>query len=172
MPYTLTRPAFTKFTLARTTESPKTKNTTRKLRRKHLNSQASESLKTLLIEVTKPIFARRRSFIKTKTRKFTIMSLFAVAGLIANQEPEACAAERRATELPKRRVFGPRQRSTSRLPRACERVDFPLCVQPRSHMLNCLTLTCSKLRKVAPSGLQTFAPSTFNILGLQNRCNF
>ena len=32
------------------------------------------------------------------------MSLFAVAGLIANQEPEACAAERRATELPKRRV--------------------------------------------------------------------
>ena len=84
MPYTLTCPAFTKFTLARTTESPKTKNTTRKLRRKHLSSQASESLKTLLIEVTKPIFARRRSFIKTKTHKLTIMSLFAVAGLIAH----------------------------------------------------------------------------------------
>ena len=84
MPYTLTCPAFTKFTLARTTESPKTKNTTRKLRRKHLSSQASESLKTLLIEVTKPIFARRRSFINTKTHKLTIMSLFAVAGLIAH----------------------------------------------------------------------------------------
>ena len=84
MPYTLTRPAFTKFALARTTESPKTKNTTRKLRRKHLNSQASKSLKTLLIEVTTPIIARRRSFIKTETHKLAIMSLSAVAELIAH----------------------------------------------------------------------------------------
>ena len=64
----------------------------------------------MLLEVTKPIIGRRRSFIKIKTHKLTIMSLFAVAERIAHETERQ--TDRRTDDQTDRRSDGQTDRRT------------------------------------------------------------